>query len=83
MIYLWIALHVVLGVVAALVLPVWGLIGFAFWLREMGELKHQMPGSIASFDKNIRMIAATFGRPRILAQWILPMIAVLIMEYWR
>jgi hypothetical protein len=75
MIYLWILLHVILGVVAALLLPVWGLVGFAFWLREMGELKHQVPGYLHSLEKNLTMGIATVVKVRILAQWALPMLA--------
>jgi hypothetical protein len=75
MIYVWIASHIILGILAALFLPVWGLVGFAFWMREMGELKHQIPGSITTLEKNLTMVAASVVRGRVLAQWLLPMVA--------
>ncbi len=68
-----ILVHIAFGLLLSFVLkPV--AIGFGFWMREFGELKSDIPGSIWTVKKNLKMIKASFS-PVILLQWVPPALA--------
>ena len=72
--------HVVIGMLLAVLLsrsglPMWAVISImvsvAFYMKEVGEAKYQIPGSIKTLEKNLKMLAYPF-KPKELPQWIAP-----------
>ncbi len=57
-----------------------GTILFGFWMRELGELKSKLPGSIWTLEKNYKIILRSF-HISILPQWLAPGIGGLLGSY--
>lgn len=66
--------HSAVGAVLAFIGAAFWMVGVAFWLKEYGEAKYKLPGSIWTFDKQKEMVAYAFkGFP----QWVAPALAAL------
>lgn len=51
------------------------LISIGFALKELGEAKYKIAGSIKDLSKNIDMLEMVFTEPQVIMQWALPGLA--------
>lgn len=82
--------HIVLAVLIAAVfykfkpklyITVPALISVGFALKELGEAKYKIAGSIKDLSKNIDMLEMVFTDPQVIMQWALPGIAVFVLWF--
>jgi hypothetical protein len=72
--FMGVLIHTLVGALLAVVgAPFW-CVGLAFWMKEYGEAKHVLPGTIWSTDKQIEMLKYTVAGNSSF-QWALPAIA--------
>lgn len=57
------------------------LVSLGFMLKELGEAKYKIPGSIKTLEKNIAMLKSVFV-PEIVIQWALPGLVVFAFIWW-
>jgi hypothetical protein len=57
------------------------LIALGFALKELGEAKYKIAGSIRDISKNIDMLEMVFTVPEVIVQWSVPGIVAFAVFY--